>query len=84
MEDGFRIIALLHAYCTIGLSIQSFPFVVNAKFDTKSGYLALSDIAQHRWQDITADFVTRLLEVEEKDAVHVVVDRLTKQRHLID
>ena len=49
----------------------------------KAGYLAPLDIPQHRWQDITVDFVTGLPEVEGKDAVCVVVDRLTKERHII-
>lgn len=70
---GFEsLLFCMHTVTTTGLSIQSILFFVNAKFDTKSEYLALSDIPQHRWQDITVDFVTRLREVEEKD---VLVDR---------
>ena len=83
MRDGFWIIAILHAYCSIRLSIRSFSFFFNAKFDTKSESLAPLDIPQHCWQDITVDFVTGLLEVEEKDAACVVVDRLTKERYII-
>ena len=51
--------------------------------NAKTGYLASLDVSQHRWQDITVDFVTGLPKVEEKDAVCVVVDRLTKERHII-
>ena len=49
----------------------------------KVGYLALLDISQHHQQDITVDFITELLEVEGKDAVYIVVNRLTKKCHII-
>ena len=51
--------------------------------NAKSGHLAPLDVPQHRCQDITVDFVTGLPEVEVKDAVCTVVDRLTKERHII-
>ena len=35
------------------------------------------------WQDISTDFVTGLPSVEGYDAICVIVDRFTKQRHLI-
>ena len=35
------------------------------------------------WQDISTDFITGLPSAEAYDAMCVVVDRFTKQRHLI-
>ena len=35
------------------------------------------------WQDISTDFVTELPSAEGYDAICVIVDRFTKQRHLI-
>ena len=35
------------------------------------------------WQDISTDFVTGLPSAEGYDAICVIVDRFTKQRHLI-
>ena len=49
----------------------------------KAGYLAPLPVPDHRWVDITVDFVTGLPEVREKDAVCTIVDRLTKERHLV-
>lgn len=49
----------------------------------KTEHLAPLDIPEHRWQDITVDFVTGLPLVGSKDAVCAVVDRLSKRHHLI-
>ena len=35
------------------------------------------------WQDISTGFVTGLLSAEGYDAIYVIVDWFTKQRHLI-
>jgi len=40
-------------------------------------------IPQQPWQDISMDFVTGLTRSKDHDAIWVVVDRLTKQRHLV-
>ncbi|KAH0610717.1 uncharacterized protein H6S33_011144 [Morchella sextelata] len=40
-------------------------------------------IPEQPWQEISMDFVTGLLESEGYDAIMVVVDRLTKMRHLL-
>lgn len=47
------------------------------------GVLRPMPIPVHPWQDISMDFVTGLPWSEGFDAIWVVVDRLTKQRHLI-
>jgi len=47
------------------------------------GVLRLLAIAQQPWQDISMDFVTGLQRSKDHNALWVVVDRLTKQRHLV-
>ena len=47
------------------------------------GVLRPLPIPQQPWQDISMDFVTGLPWSNGHDAVWVVVDRLTKQRHLV-
>lgn len=49
----------------------------------KRGVLRTLPIAQQPWQEVSMDFVARLPESEGFDAVLVVVDRLTRMRHLI-
>ena len=49
----------------------------------KFGVLRPLPIAQQPWQEVSMDFVTGLPESEGFNAVMVVVDRLTKLRHLI-
>ncbi|KAI0994621.1 hypothetical protein K3495_g13560 [Podosphaera aphanis] len=49
----------------------------------KQGVLRLLPIARQPWQEISMDFVTGLPLSEGYDAIMVVVDRLTKMRHLI-
>lgn len=51
--------------------------------DTYNGILNPLPIPERPWQEITMDFVTGLPECEGKNAILVVVDRLTKMRHLI-
>ena len=40
-------------------------------------------VPEQRWRDISVDFVTGATEVDGKDAICNVVDRLTKERHHI-
>ena len=47
------------------------------------GLLQLLLIPHAPWQDIGMDFVVDLLWSNGCDAICVVVDRLTKQRHLV-
>ena len=47
------------------------------------GTLRPLPIPQQPWQDISIDFVTGLPGWNGHDAIWVVVDRLTKQRHLV-
>ncbi|KAI0995439.1 Transposon Tf2-9 polyprotein [Podosphaera aphanis] len=49
----------------------------------KQGVLRPLPIARQPWQEISMDFVTGLPLSEGYDAIMVVVDRLTKMRHLI-
>lgn len=49
----------------------------------KFGVLRPLPIALQPWQEVSMDFVTQLPESEGFDAILVVVDRLTKLRHLI-
>ena len=47
------------------------------------GVLRPLAIPQQPWQDVSMDFVTSLPPSNDHDAIWVVVDRLTKQRHLV-
>jgi len=47
------------------------------------GALKSLSVPDRPWQHISVDFVTGLLRSKGYDAICVVVDRLTKQRHLI-
>jgi len=47
------------------------------------GVLCPLAIPQQPWQDISMDFVMGLSRSKDHDAIRVVVDRLTKQRHLV-
>ena len=47
------------------------------------GLLQSLPIPQAPWQDISMDFVVGLPWSNSCDAIWVVVDRLTKQRHLV-
>lgn len=42
------------------------------------GFLQSLPIPQHKWEDISMDFITGLPKVQGKDIIVVVVDRLTK------
>jgi len=47
------------------------------------GVLCPLAIPQQPWQDISMEFVMGLPQSKDHDAIWVVVDRLTKQRHLV-
>ena len=57
---------------------------VKAKHQIPSGLLQPIMVPEWKWDRITMDFVTSLpLTSKKKDAVWVVVDRLTKSAHFI-
>ncbi|KAG8503507.1 hypothetical protein CXB51_001514 [Gossypium anomalum] len=57
---------------------------VKAEHQVPSGLLQLVMVPEWKWDKITMDFVTGLpLTLKKKDAVWVVVDRLTKSAHSI-
>lgn len=49
----------------------------------KLGVLRPLPIPEQPWQEVSMDFVTGLPESEGYDAIMVIVDRLTKMRHLL-
>ncbi|KAH0608772.1 uncharacterized protein H6S33_001000, partial [Morchella sextelata] len=49
----------------------------------KLGVLRPLPIPEQPWQEVSMDFITGLPESEGYDAIMVVVDRLTKMRHLL-
>ncbi|KAA3462077.1 DNA/RNA polymerases superfamily protein [Gossypium australe] len=57
---------------------------VKAKHQVPSGLLQLVMVPEWKWDRITLDFVTSLpLTPKKKDAIWVLVDRLTKSAHFI-
>nr|GFC87644.1 putative reverse transcriptase domain-containing protein [Tanacetum cinerariifolium] len=49
-----------------------------------SGLLQLLDIPVWKWDEISMDFVTKLLRTQRRhDAIWVVVDRFTKSAHFL-
>ena len=51
--------------------------------EARQGVLRPLPVPERAWQDISMDFITHLPLCQKYDAVLVVVDRLTKMRHLI-
>jgi hypothetical protein len=49
--------------------------------EARQGVLRPLDVPQRSWQDISVDFITHLVPSQGKDAVMVIVDRLTKMKH---
>ncbi|GKF59745.1 putative reverse transcriptase domain-containing protein, partial [Tanacetum coccineum] len=55
-----------------------------AEYQKPSGLLVQPEIPQCKWEDITIDFVTKLLKTETgQDTIWVIVDRLTKSAHFL-
>jgi len=71
-QDVERFVRNFHT-CRRSKSIRHAPY----------GVLRLLAIPHQSWQDISMDFVTGLPQSKGHDAIWVVVDRLTKQRHLV-
>ena len=49
----------------------------------KQGVLQPLSVPEQRWQNISIDLVISIPEVQRCDAIHTVVDRLSKERHYI-
>ncbi|GJS68243.1 putative reverse transcriptase domain-containing protein [Tanacetum coccineum] len=57
---------------------------VKAEHLKPSGLLVQPEIPQWKWENITMDFVTKLLKTEnEQDTIWVIVDRLTKSAYFL-
>nr|GFB07063.1 reverse transcriptase domain-containing protein [Tanacetum cinerariifolium] len=57
---------------------------VKAEYQKPSGLLVQPEIPQWKWENITMDFVTRLLKTAtSQDTIWVIVDRLTKSAHFL-
>nr|GEU83534.1 putative reverse transcriptase domain-containing protein [Tanacetum cinerariifolium] len=57
---------------------------VKAKHQKPSGLLVQPEIPQWKWDNITIDFVTKLLKTQSgNDTIWVVVDQLTKSAHFL-
>ncbi|GJV62099.1 putative reverse transcriptase domain-containing protein [Tanacetum coccineum] len=57
---------------------------VKVKHQKPSGLLVQPEIPQWKWDNITMDFVTKLLRTSNGyDAIWVIVDRLTKSAHFL-
>jgi len=69
----------------IGQYVQNCQSCMLAKAPThaKYGFLRPLPVPNQMWQEVSMDFLTGLPTSEEYDAILVVVDRLTKMRHLI-
>ncbi|GJX83519.1 putative reverse transcriptase domain-containing protein [Tanacetum coccineum] len=57
---------------------------VKAEYQKPSGLLVQPEILEWKWENITMDFVTKLLKtVTGQDTIWVIVDRLTKTAHFL-
>ena len=55
---------------------------VKAEHQRPSGMLQLLDIPDWKWEEVTMDFMSRLLKpLEGHDSIWVIVDRMTKLAH---
>ena len=58
--------------------------MVKAEHQHPAGLLKPLEIPEWKWEDICMDFITGLpMTVKKKDAIWVIVDRLTKSAHFI-
>jgi len=53
------------------------------RMEELAGKLKLSEVLEKPWTHLTADFITKLLVVAEKDVILVVYDRLSKIVHFV-
>ena len=57
---------------------------VKVEHQRLAGLLRPLEVADWKWEHITMDFVTHMLQTSQKhDAVWVIVDRLTKSAHFL-
>ncbi|GJY44415.1 putative reverse transcriptase domain-containing protein [Tanacetum coccineum] len=57
---------------------------VKAEYQKPSGLLVQPEIPQWKWENITMDFVTKLLKTATRqDTIWVIVDRLTKSAYFL-
>ncbi|GKC71492.1 putative reverse transcriptase domain-containing protein [Tanacetum coccineum] len=57
---------------------------VKAEHQKPSGLLVQPEISQWKWDNITMDFLTKLLRTQSgNDTIWVIVDRLTKSAHFL-
>ncbi|KAA3465611.1 integrase [Gossypium australe] len=75
---------LKQLYWWSGMKRDISDFQVKAKHQVASGLLLPVMIPEWKWDRVTMDFVSGLpLSSKKKDAIWVVVDRLTKTTHFI-
>ncbi|GJV71771.1 reverse transcriptase domain-containing protein [Tanacetum coccineum] len=57
---------------------------VKAEYQKPSGLLVQPEIPRWKWEDITMDFVTKLLKTStSQDTIWVIIDRLTKSAYFL-
>ncbi|GKG27091.1 reverse transcriptase domain-containing protein, partial [Tanacetum coccineum] len=57
---------------------------VKAEHQKLSGLLVQQEIPQWKWDNITMDFITKLLKTSsDYDTIWVIIDRLTKSAHFL-
>ncbi|SLM35361.1 retrotransposon nucleocapsid protein [Lasallia pustulata] len=49
--------------------------------DKYNGLLVPAEVPTQRWTDISLDFITRLPESEQMNAICTIIDKLSKERH---
>ncbi|GKA81308.1 putative reverse transcriptase domain-containing protein [Tanacetum coccineum] len=57
---------------------------VKAEYQKSSGLVVQPEIPQWKWENITMDFVTKLVKTtSDQDTIWVIIDRLTKSSHFL-
>jgi len=57
--------------------------ISKAPRNRKNGLLRSLPIPQQRWQNISMDFIIGLSDSEGKNAICIIINRLTKERHYV-